>query len=80
MPVLFRYKGYRFHFYSNEGNPREPAHVHVQKGREAAKYWLDPVVQLAGSAHMNGATVRELEQIVNDNRLTFLRLWNEYFA
>jgi hypothetical protein len=24
MPVIFRYKGFRFFFYSNEGNPREP--------------------------------------------------------
>jgi hypothetical protein len=24
MPVVFRYKGVRFFFYSNEGSPREP--------------------------------------------------------
>jgi len=24
MPVVFRDKGFRFFFYSNEGNPREP--------------------------------------------------------
>ena len=33
MPVVFRYKGFRFFFYSNEGNPREPVHVHVMGGR-----------------------------------------------
>jgi Domain of unknown function (DUF4160) len=29
MPAAFRYKGFRFHFYSNAGSPREPVHVHV---------------------------------------------------
>jgi len=28
MPVVFRYRGYRFFFYSNEGDPREPLHIH----------------------------------------------------
>ena len=30
MPVIFRYKGFRFFFYSNEGNPREALHVHAR--------------------------------------------------
>jgi hypothetical protein len=29
MPVVFRYRGFRFFFYSNEGNPREPVHIHA---------------------------------------------------
>ncbi len=32
MPVVFRYKGYRFFFFSNEGDPLEPMHVHVRRG------------------------------------------------
>ncbi|MBN2702722.1 MAG: DUF4160 domain-containing protein [Pontiellaceae bacterium] len=36
MPVVFRYRGYRFFFYSNEGAPLEPLHIHVQKGAAAA--------------------------------------------
>lgn len=32
MPVILRIKDYRFFFYSNEGNPREPAHIHVRRG------------------------------------------------
>lgn len=31
MPLVFRWKGYRFHFFSNEGDPREPVHIHVTK-------------------------------------------------
>ena len=30
MPVVFREDGLRYFFYSNEGMPREPRHVHVR--------------------------------------------------
>ena len=40
MPVVFRYKGFRFFFYSNQGQPREPAHVHVRGDGGEAKFWL----------------------------------------
>ena len=38
MPVVLRREGFRFLFYSNEGDPREPAHIHVQQGRDEAKF------------------------------------------
>jgi hypothetical protein len=31
MPVVFRIEGFRFHFFSNEGDPREPIHIHVTR-------------------------------------------------
>lgn len=42
MPTIFRYKGYRFFFFSNEGFPPEPPHVHVRQGERVAKFWLVP--------------------------------------
>jgi len=47
MPVLFRYKGYRFFFYSNEGEPLEPLHIHVRKGELVAKFWIKPRISVA---------------------------------
>lgn len=47
MPVVFRFKGYRFFFYSNEGEPQEPLHVHVRRGEAAAKFWLEPLPEVA---------------------------------
>ena len=29
MLVVFRFNGIRFHFFSNEGDPREPLHIHA---------------------------------------------------
>ena len=37
MPVVFRQDGYRFHFFSREGNPPEPIHIHVAKAEADAK-------------------------------------------
>ena len=46
MPKVFSWNGYRFHFYSEEGDPREPVHIHIRKGRDNAKFWLRPEVTL----------------------------------
>ena len=32
MPIVFRQGGLRYFFFSNEGSPREPPHVHVKGG------------------------------------------------
>jgi hypothetical protein len=38
MPTILFINGWRFFFYSNEGN--EPIHIHVQKAEMEAKYWI----------------------------------------
>jgi hypothetical protein len=44
MPTVLIIDGYRFFFYSNEGN--EPRHIHVEKGDATAKYWLDEIEEV----------------------------------
>ncbi len=79
MPVIFRFEGFKFFFYSNEGDPREPIHVHVLKGGDKAKFWLNPVV-LAANAGFDARTLRELANIVESNALRIERAWNEHFG
>ncbi len=79
MPAVFRYKGFRFFFYSNEGNPREPIHVHVMGQGGEAKFWLLPQVSLATSDGLSAKTLRELEQVVEQNAKLIQETWNEYF-
>lgn len=57
MPIVLRIDGFKFLFYSNEGNPREPAHIHVRRGRDEAKFWLNPDVALD---YNDGLGAREL--------------------
>jgi len=80
MPVVFRYKGFRFFFYSNEGNPREPVHVHVRSGAGEAKFWLKPQVRVANSVGLDAATLRELAAVVQDNIELIEEVWHGYFG
>ena len=80
MPVVFRYKGFRFFFYSNEGQPREPAHVHVRGDGGEVKFWLHPAVRVAVSDGLDARTLRELGGVVEQNVELIERTWHEYFG
>ena len=80
MPVVFRYKGFRFFFYSNEGSPREPVHVHVRGEGGEAKLWLKPLVHVATSDGLDARTLRELAGVVEENTELIERTWREHFG
>ena len=80
MPVVFKYKGYRFFFYSNEGDPLEPLHIHVRRGESVAKFWILPQVSLAESYAMSASELRELSRVVEKKRELIERYWNEHFV
>ncbi|WP_235911689.1 DUF4160 domain-containing protein [Mesorhizobium xinjiangense] len=42
MPLIFSSGPYRLFFYLNEGDPREPIHVHVRSSDGEAKIWVEP--------------------------------------
>jgi len=76
MPTILRLLGYRFFFYSNEGN--EPPHVHVEKGDASAKFWLNEV-ELADSFGFNAKEINQLRKKVEEHRQAFLQSWYDYF-
>jgi hypothetical protein len=77
MPTILRIGPYRFFFYSNEQG--EPAHIHVQRDRMLAKFWLNPV-SIAGSTRFSPRALRKIEKLVIENRDTLMESWNEYFS
>lgn len=80
MPKVFEWNGYKFFFFSNEGIPREPCHVHVRKGGQYAKFWVDPYVSLASSYEMTAKELLLLEKTVHQNIDTIRRKWDEHFS
>ncbi len=80
MPSVFRQDGFRAFFYSNEGDPREPPHIHLIAGDHEAKFWLRPEVTLASSAGFDAKTLRLLAQMVEDRREEIERAWHDYFG
>ena len=79
MPVVFRYRGFRFFFYSNEGSPREPVHVHVMGEGGEAKFWLRPA-RVALSQGLDARILRELTAVVEQQSELIERSWNEHFG
>lgn len=77
MPTVLRVGAYRFYFYSNEKG--EPPHIHVQRERLLAKFWLIPVA-LAGSKRFASHELRTLQKHVEENRERFLEAWNEHIS
>ena len=79
MPVIFRHRGYRFFFYSNEGDPLEPLHVHVRKGEAEAKIWLEPTVGVAESFGITGAELGDLLRVAAAHKDLIRRCWHDHF-
>ena len=80
MPVVLRIDGFKFLFYVNEGNPREPVHIHVKLGRDEAKFWLSPEVRLSYNRGLSGPTLNRARRLVEENRDELERTWNEFFS
>ncbi len=79
MPVVFRHEGYKFFFYSNEGAPREPVHIHVRKGEAVAKFWIGPVI-LDASDGFDAKTLRLLARLIEENSGVIERAWHDHFG
>jgi len=76
MLTVLRVRGYRFFFFSLEGN--EPPHIHVEQAERFAKFWLEDV-SLAKSRGFRSGELTEIQNI-EENRALFLERWNEYFS
>jgi len=77
MPTVLISGPYRFFFYS--GDRDEPPHIHVERERNKAKFWLDPV-RLQYSRGFSQSEINRIQRLVEENRERFLRRWNEFFS
>jgi len=75
-PTVFREKGYRFYFLSNE---EKRVHIHVTCEDGEAKYWLEPIVSLAVSHGLNPRKLNEIQKIVEEYRNEIIEAWQRLF-
>ena len=75
MPTVLRVSGFRFHFYSDEGN--EPPHIHVDAGDGECKFWLSPVT-LANSRGMKAIEIRKIERLVYEHQSFFEEQYRDF--
>jgi hypothetical protein len=79
VPTVLQWKGHRFFFYSNEGNPREPVHIHVRRGDATARLWLNPP-HVADSYGFSASDLRQLLAVVDEHKQFIERAWHEHFG
>lgn len=77
MPTVLRVGPYRLFFYS--GDRDEPVHVHIESDQDVGKFWLAPV-RLQTSGGFNAAELRRIQRIVEENEISLIEAWNEYFG
>jgi hypothetical protein len=77
MPTVLRIGPYRFYFYSHE--PNEPPHIHIDRDRSTAKFWLDPIA-LAANIGFSATELRKLQTKVQENQEMLLEAWYGYFG
>ena len=68
---------YRFYFYSNDS--AEPAHVHVERDGEVAKFWLEPV-RMQRSGGFGPPEIVRISRLVEEHRERITEAWDEYFG
>lgn len=79
MPKLFEIDGYKFFFFSNEGDPSEPCHIHVRKAGNLAKFWVEPVVSLDSSDGFNSKELKFIANAVEEHKELIKEAWDEFF-
>jgi len=76
-PTVFREKGYRFYFLSNE---ETRIHVHVTCEDGEAKFWLEPLVSLAVYHGLNVKRLKEIQKIVEERNDEIRKAWQRHFG
>jgi hypothetical protein len=77
VPTILTVGPCRFFFYSADGG--EPPHVHVERGRSSAKFWIEPVV-LVRSHGFARAELLDIHRIIAENEQRFRKAWDDYFG
>ena len=75
-PTVFRYKNYRFFFFSLE---EKRVHVHIDCPQGEAKFWLEPVVALATYHGLSNKQLQDLKKVVEERKDEISKAWYKHF-
>ena len=77
MPTILRSGPYRVYITSHDMD--EPPHVHVDRERCSAKFWLRST-RLAYSLGFGARELRTIERLLTLHEELLLQAWNDYFG
>jgi len=75
-PTVFRWKGYRFFFFSRE---EARPHVHVSCPDGEAKFWLEPTASVARNYGLSKTQLSQLKEVVEGKKDAILGAWQKHF-
>ena len=76
MPTVLKAGPYSFIFFSSDRG--EPAHIHVKRDRQLAKYWLDPIA-LEKNRGFKDYELGQIAKLVAEHQSLLLEAWHDYF-
>jgi hypothetical protein len=76
-PTIFREGGFRFFFFSRE---ESRMHVHVHCADGEAKFWLEPLIELAQNYGLNDRQIRAAEALIRKHEHDIRAAWREHFG
>ena len=85
MPQILRIGPYSIYFWSNEGDPLEPVHVHISEGRAsstATKFWITStgkVIVCNNNSQIPEQILKRLIRVVEANSSEIINEWRERF-
>lgn len=86
MPQVFKIGSYWIYFWTNEGKPLEPIHVHVSQGSPSAnstKVWITKYgkcFQCNNNSRIPDRTLRNIMRIVEARSDEVIKKWIDYFG
>jgi len=75
-PTVFIDGSLRFYFFSRE---EARMHVHVQSPDGEAKFWLDPVIELALNKGLGTKALKKAESLVKSHEQEIRNAWRKHF-
>ena len=86
MPQVFRVSNYLVYFWTNEGEPIEPIHVHITDGNPSAndtKIWITSTGRCLLSQNKSDIPSHKLNQlikIIEGRHKEIINKWMDYFG
>ncbi len=76
-PTVFRIKGYRFYFLSNE---ESRMHIHIECEDGEAKFSIEPIIALATFIGLKPKHLTEIQKIVERKKDEIIEAWRKHFG
>lgn len=76
-PTIFREAGYRFYFFSRE---ESRLHVHVECADGEAKFWIEPVIEVAQNSGLDERRLRSIHILVERHAHEIRTAWARHFG